>query len=183
MQYSYTDQEEVSFKALTLRPFSEYEGVSDSRLLEANFMSCSKFNRAYMQIMCVPSDILYYNDTNEPTNLDFPHRYFHPPASNGVEIMLKTPKIVITTAGVPIPGDPMCITWYFWTSWQHLSVLGDPAPDDGHFSMHNLATEIIQTFEPIPDTFWKVPVMASLPPNFSDLTGPQRIKALMRRIT
>jgi hypothetical protein len=182
MTHIYSHSGTVTLGSKTLRPFDRTISGGDSRLTDAGLVT--PYPALYTQLAsyCTPSDLVYYNDETDPTNIDFPHRYFHPPASNGIIEMLKVPKVIIRMPTMAVPGEAMSVTWYFWADWRHLSVLGNPVPDDSTQAILDLATDVVRTWEPIPDEPWEFPVLASLPLNLGDMAGPSRVNALTKRI-
>lgn len=179
-QSAFSDQEHVEFRQFRIKPFSKKEGDNPC-LNESGLVHCVDQAKFTLSICCRPSDLLYYSPTTNPTNVDFPHRYFHPPATNGYDVMLGVPKIVLSIPRNAIPGEEMTVSWYFWTSWHQLALLGNPVGSSSHRAIQDLATDFVQTFEPIPDELWEVPILAALPPDFNNLSGPERIKALLKR--
>jgi hypothetical protein len=180
---SFTGETLVEIGSLKIAPFSEARGSLINQLYDTKLVTHRVSADCEINIFLSPSELLHYDVPTAPENIDFPHRYFHPPASNGIDIMLKVPKMTITFPYTATPGEAMKVRWFFWTDWKHMSILGSPLAGEAQYIIPGYATDIIDTYEPIPDGQWAIPNLSPLPSDFNQLCGPEKIRALMRRET
>lgn len=170
--------------SIKVKAFERLGRIQYPNMLRSGMLTINGDENVVMYFPILSSDLVNYPTNDISLSYEYPHRYFHPPFSSdkGIGFMRKVPKARVSFHRLASPGDPIHITWYFWTKIEPWRILGNSIPNSIDWQTGiGFATETAVTVEPIPDTNWELPSLAPLPHYFNSTTGTERLKHLIRR--